>query len=72
MVAMDTKERILTNADRCDARCPAQAFVLVKMLEGELYMCGSHFARHEDKLAAVAYEIVDEREHINEKSESSA
>ena len=64
-------ERQLKVADRCD-RCGAQAFVLVKGMSGELMFCGHHFTKFEDSLTQFAYEIVDEREHINGKSESSA
>lgn len=72
MVTMEkTEERILTIQDRCD-RCHAQAWVLVKGLEGELIFCGHHFTKHEEALYNWAYEIVDEREHINQKSQSSA
>ena len=62
----------LTNADRCD-RCPAQAFVLVKGVAGELMFCGHHYAKHEVELIRFAYEVIDDREWINRKpSESSA
>jgi len=36
-----TKE--LTKSDRCDADCPAQAYVLVVGLEGELMFCAHHY-----------------------------
>lgn len=65
-----TKEQVLTVFDRCD-RCQAQAFVLVKGLNGELVFCGHHFAKHEEALYNWAYDIVDEREFINYKSELS-
>lgn len=62
----------LSNADRCD-RCPAQAFVLVKGVHGELMFCGHHYAKHEVELIKFAYEVIDDREWINKKpSESSA
>lgn len=66
----ETSERILTLRDRCDA-CKAQAFVLVKLLSGELMFCGHHFNKNEAKLSEASYEIIDEREYINKKSESS-
>lgn len=65
------KEQTLTLQDRCD-RCNAQAFVLVKGMEGELLFCGHHFTKHEEALYNWSYEIVDEREFINQKSQSSA
>lgn len=67
----DTKTQTLTLQDRCD-RCNAQAFVLAKGMEGELLFCGHHFTKHEEALYNWAYEIVDEREFINAKSQSSA
>ena len=71
--AVQEKTRVLVKSDRCDARnCPAQAFVLAKFITGELYFCGHHFSKHEDAIVSTAYDIVDEREMINSKSESSA
>lgn len=60
----------LTVSDRCDS-CGAQAFVYVKGLAGELYFCGHHFAKNEDKLKSWAFTILDQRDRINKKSESS-
>jgi len=65
--------RILTRSDRCDApKCPAQAWVIAKFVTGELYFCGHHFDKYEIGLIRDAYDIVDEREFINARSESSA
>ena len=61
----EVKEKVLQIADRCDS-CGAQAFVLVKGMSGELYFCGHHFAKHEDALNKFAYEIVDERDSLND------
>ena len=66
----EKQERKLLIADRCD-RCGAQAFVLVKGVAGELYFCGHHYAKNEDALIKFSYEIVDERDFINERSSSS-
>jgi len=64
---------VLTKQDRCDAGgCPAQAWVLVKFLTGELLFCSHHFDKFEAALIKDAYEVVDERHRINAKSESSA
>jgi len=64
---------VLTKHDRCDVGgCPAQAWVMVKFLSGELFFCSHHFDRHEAAMIKDAYEVVDERHRINEKSESSA
>ena len=65
------KKRQLNIKDRCD-RCNAQAWVDAKGLEGNLLFCGHHFTKHEEALYNWAYEIIDEREYINEKSQSSA
>lgn len=72
-IAMDETPEgpTLTNSDRCD-RCPAQAFVLVKGVAGELMFCGHHFAENEVSLIKFAYEIIDDREWINKKPDSSA
>jgi hypothetical protein len=67
----ETKVRTLTIQDRCD-RCNAQAWVEVKGIEGTLLFCNHHFTKHEEALYNWAYEIVDEREYINQKSQSSA
>jgi len=63
-------EPLIKVADRCD-KCGAQAFVLVKGVSGELLFCGHHFSKFEENLTKFAYEIVDERDRINQKSESS-
>lgn len=63
--APEVIDRKLNLQDRCD-RCSAQAFVLVKMMAGELMFCGHHFNEYELNLRESAYEIVDEREYINE------
>ena len=64
---------VLSKADRCDASsCPAQAWVLVKFLSGELTFCSHHFDKYEAALIKDAYEVIDERHRINAKSESSA
>ena len=66
----ETEERQLNLADRCD-RCGAQAFVIVKGVSGELYFCGHHYNQNEKALVKFAYEIIDERKYINERSASS-
>jgi len=63
----------LSKADRCDTgNCPAQAWVLVKFISGELTFCSHHFDKFEAALIKDAYEVIDERHRINAKSESSA
>jgi len=64
---------VLTKMDRCDVGdCPAQAWVLVKFVTGSLYFCSHHYNEHETGLFDTAVDILDERERINERSESSA
>lgn len=65
------KKRQLLVSDRCD-RCGSQAFVLVKMVSGELFFCGHHYSKHQKSLDNLAFEIIDERWAINSRSESSA
>lgn len=65
------KERVITKQDRCD-KCDAQAWVIAKGFSGELFFCGHHFTKHEEALYNWAYDIIDERNFINEKSQSSA
>lgn len=73
MESTSASAHVLSKADRCDAgNCPAQAWVLVKFLTGELVFCGHHFDKYEAALYKDAYDIVDERHRINAKSESSA
>ena len=73
MVEEKKKTPVLNKMDRCDApKCPAQAFVLVKFMTGELVFCGHHFSKFEASMIKSAYDVVDERHRINEKSESSA
>ena len=69
-LTQEKSERILNLQDRCDS-CGAQAFVLVKLISGELTFCGHHYANNQEKLNSQSYDIIDERHYINEKSESS-
>jgi predicted xylose isomerase-like sugar epimerase len=65
-ITEEKAERALKVIDRCDA-CGSQAFVLVKLISGELMFCGHHYVKNQDKLNNQAYEIIDEREYINVK-----
>jgi len=63
-----TKEEIqyyLTAVDRCD-RCSAQAYVRATGVSGELYFCGHHFAGMEENVSKWAFEIIDERDKLNQ------
>jgi hypothetical protein len=57
--------------DRCDS-CQSQAYVWVNGVSGDLLFCGHHFNKHEDKIRAYAFEIIDERYKLSIKRESSA
>lgn len=69
-ITQEKQERVLNLQDRCDS-CGAQAFVMVKLITGELTFCGHHYNKNQEKLNSQSYEIIDERHYINEKSESS-
>lgn len=61
---IETKERVLTLNDRCDARdCGAAALVRVSGMSGELLFCGHHYNKFEnsDNMKKFAFDIVDER-----------
>lgn len=63
---METREYVLTNADRCDS-CGAQALVKAEGIGGEIFFCGHHFSKNEERLAEWAFSIIDERDKINPK-----
>lgn len=61
---VESKERVLTLNDRCDARaCGAAALVKVAGVSGELLFCGHHYNKveHSDNMKKFAFDIVDER-----------
>ena len=68
--APEVEEVELKVTDRCDA-CQAQAFVYLKGVTGELYFCGHHYAKNEEKLKSWAFTIIDARDTINSKPDSS-
>lgn len=55
----------LTAMDRCDS-CGAQAFIWVNGVSGDLLFCSHHFNKWEAKIREFAFEIVDEREKLQE------
>jgi len=65
-MTQEKADRVLKVIDRCDA-CGSQAFIMVKLISGELMFCGHHYVKNQDKLNNQAYEIIDEREYINNK-----
>jgi len=68
----DQQEWTLTNLDRCDASCSAQAFVKAVGVSGDLCFCSHHYNRIAndanafEKLSKFAYQIIDERERLIE------
>jgi hypothetical protein len=68
----DQLEWTLTNNDRCDADCSAQAFVRAVGVNGELLFCSHHYNKISDNavgyanLEKFAYQIIDERERLIE------
>jgi len=69
-----TEERVISTllvSDRCDY-CQSQAYVLVKGVSGELLFCAHDYTKimndpvGKEKLEAFAFEIIDEREKLNE------
>ena len=68
--APEVEEVELKVTDRCDA-CQAQAFVYLKGVTGELYFCGHHYTKNEEKLQSWAFTIIDARDTINSKPDSS-
>lgn len=71
-VVTDKVEWTLTNNDRCDAKCSAQAFVKAVGVYGELLFCSHHFNQITNNavgyanLEKFAYHIIDERERLIE------
>jgi len=68
--APEIEEIELKVTDRCDA-CQAQAFVYLKGVTGELYFCGHHYAKNEEKIKSWAFTIIDARDTINSKPDSN-
>ena len=68
-----TAERkwLLTPLDRCDS-CPAQAYVSVTGVNGELMFCSHHYDKIMNKpesykkMMAFMLEVIDEREKLVE------
>jgi hypothetical protein len=71
-VVTDQLEWTLTNADRCDADCSAQAFIKAIGVSGELLFCSHHYNKITNNavgyhnLEKFAYQIIDERERLIE------
>jgi hypothetical protein len=68
----DQQEWTLNVSDRCDANCSAQAFVKAVGVSGELLFCSHHFNKISNNavgwanLEKFAYQIIDEREKLDE------
>jgi hypothetical protein len=69
---VETVEWVLTAADRCDADCSAQAYVMVEGVTGQLLFCNHHYNEIMDsiggyeKMMKFAFNITDERERLVE------
>jgi hypothetical protein len=55
---LETVERALTTADRCDS-CNAGARVVFTLLNGELMFCGHHARNIHDSLSKTAITVWD-------------
>lgn len=71
-VEATTKESYkLTVSDRCDY-CGSQAYIMVKGVSGELLFCAHDYVKilssesGKAKLEAFAFEVIDEREKLEE------
>ena len=49
-------DKVITPHDHCDC-CVAKAYFLVSLSTGDLYFCGHHFSKYEDKLVDLALNI---------------
>lgn len=56
---------VLTTLDRCD-RCGAQAWVKTTGVSGELLFCSHHYNKVKENLSKWAFEVIDERERLEE------
>lgn len=70
MPVKQKQNRVINISDRCD-RCGAQAFVLAKGIQGELYFCGHHYNKTKEAIDSWAFEVINELDTINAKSASS-
>lgn len=43
----------------CDACSVARASYIIKLLDGELAMCGHHYNKHKEALDKKAYEVIE-------------
>ena len=73
MVLAEAVQWELTSEDRCDSEaCTAQAYVQVTGVTGDLLFCAHHYnnimdnAVGYDKMMKFAYQILDERERLEE------
>ena len=67
----ETSNHKLTLSDRCDS-CGAQAFVIAKFANGELFFCGHHYRRWQEGIARTATSIQDDTALINAKPSPSS
>jgi hypothetical protein len=65
--------RELSSVDRCDTgACNAQAWVRATFSTGDLLFCRRHYLQFQVDVDRQAMVVLDESEHINARSESSA
>ena len=55
----DVEQTVLTAVHRCDASCPAQAKVRLKIAGSNLELCAHHYNKSEPKLSS--FVEIDER-----------
>jgi hypothetical protein len=55
----------LKATDRCD-QCGSRAYVAAEIHAVDLLFCAHHYRHHEDRIADVAEEILDERWQLDE------
>ena len=73
MTLTQDKQWVLESSDYCDVGdCPAQAFVKVVGVVGELIFCSHHYETimsndtTKEKMLAFAFKTIDERERLIE------
>lgn len=65
---LQTREAVLTKADRCDATCPAGAMVRVTTKDlGTFLFCGHHYDLNKDVIPGIVH-VHDERQPLPVKA----
>ena len=52
----------------CDGCGSAQAIYQLKLIQGELYLCGHHYNKNKEAIDKVSYEVIElnKTEEVNE------